>query len=306
MKKILFLLVCYLYLLPSPSLLVAQKLAPPLDTLHVAFWPDYDQPNVLVLITGSLPPDATFPAQVTIPMPANAEVNAVARINSEVGMADTEFEINGDSLTLTTSDPQFRVEYYVPYEDDGDWRSYDFVWNADYDVEELTAEIQQPVDAITLSSEPAAATSVTNPSNGLIYHGLPPQTVEAGTPYEISFRYNSTGTGLTAGQQGPTQEDTLAPPIATGASNAGGINWAYLLVGLLLLLLVVIATWFMATRYAASNNRKPRKSQKPRKPGPRERSSKSNKQVRYCHECGTQAEGDDRFCRSCGTELKRT
>jgi len=282
---------------------MAQTPAPSVDTLHIAFWPDYDKPAVLVLLTGSLPADATYPAEVTIPLPENAEVNAVARMNSEVGMADIDFQVNGDNLTMTTPDPQFRVEYYVPYTDDGGWRTYDFVWNADLDVEEFIAEIQQPSSAISLLTEPPAENSVTNPSDGLIYHGMPPKTVAAGTPYEISFRYNAADSRLTAGTQAPVQESVIAAPDSF-SEQSPGINWTYVLIGVGLLLLVAVVTWFVATKNTGkNNNRKPRKSQKPRKPSPRGRPGNGT-QTQFCHECGTPAEENDRFCRKCGTELK--
>ena len=299
-KKLVILALC-LFLLSFVPLVMAQVPMPSVDALHVSFWPDYDEPAVLVLITGSLPADTRFPAQLTIPVPENADINAVARMSSEVGMADIEYQVDGDRLTLTTPDPQFRVEYYVPYTDDGDWRSYDFVWDSELEIQEFTAEIQQPSSAVSLVTEPPAENSITNPSDGLIYHGMPTQTVLAGTPYELSFRYNATDSGLTAGGQRPVQEDLVVPPVGSN-SQSTGINWLYVLVGVGLLLLVAIITWLVATRYSGKkNNRKPRKSQKPRKPAPR---AQTNKQVRFCHGCGSQAEADDRFCRTCGTELK--
>ncbi|MDX1413717.1 MAG: hypothetical protein R3293_05965 [Candidatus Promineifilaceae bacterium] len=304
----LFLPVLFLsFLLFIPGV-TAQTTAPAIETLHVAFWPDFDEPAVLVLLTGSLPTETTFPAEVTIPLPDGADVNAVARINSEVGMADTEYEINGNTLTLSTPDPQFRVEYYVPYEDDGAWRTYDFIWNSELDVMEFAAEIQQPANASTLLSEPPVATSVTNPSDGLIYHGFSPQSVESGTPVEISFRYNATGTELTAGRREALPE--LENGIESAGSQVGfGINsnWIYIILGLLLLLIVAIVTWIAATRYAGSKGRISRRTQKPRKPAPRKRAANSGSgKARYCHSCGTKAEAGDRYCRSCGTELKST
>ncbi len=203
--KPLILILC-LYLFSFTSSALAQSPIPSIDALHVSFWPDFDEPSVLVLMTGSLAADTTFPAKVSIPIPENADVNAVARMNSEVGMADIEFQVEGDMLTLTTPDPQFRVEYYVPYAEDGGWRSYDFVWNADLDVQAFSAEVQQPANAVSLITEPSPENSITNPSDGLIYHGMPVRTVAAGTPYEMSFRYNATDSSLTAGGQAPVQE----------------------------------------------------------------------------------------------------
>jgi hypothetical protein len=304
LKTKIFLLTLLLYSLFSVTLLKAQTPVSSIDALNIAFWPDYDEPLVLVLITGSLPADAALPAEVTIPLPENADVNAVARINSEVGMADISYQINGNTLTLTTPDPQFRVEYYVPYTDEGGVRTFDFIWQADLDVQELTAEVQQPASAENLSTDPPAVNSVTNPTDGLIYHGISPKVVPAGTPYELGFTYNVLDSRLTADEQAPVPDTAVITPSNTG-NQGSGINWLYVALGLGLLLLVAAVTWFVATRYSGNNsNRKPRKLHKPRKPSPRRRNDAG--QTLFCHQCGTAAEKDDRFCRNCGTELKRS
>ena len=50
-----------------------------IETLILDIWPDYDEPNVLVLMTGTLPANTSLPATVTIPLATGAEINAVAR-----------------------------------------------------------------------------------------------------------------------------------------------------------------------------------------------------------------------------------
>ena len=295
------LLLVLLLALSSASLISAQ--APPtiLDSLYVAFWPDYDDPSVLVLMTGTLPADASYPAEVTIPLPPQAEVNAVARINDDVGMADVTFEIVDDELTFTTPDERFRVEYYAPYADDGEWRNFDFAWNSDLDVQEFTAEIQQPVNATSMSTQPAAANVGTGPSDGLTYHALPSQVIPSGTPYEMSFRYKMTSAGLTAGgspQTGAITSSTTNNTVEASSAN----NWLLILAGVVALLLVVAGTWYLASR--SSGNGKSRRSSKARKPRKRSSKERSAQQAQFCHTCGTQANKEDQFCRNCGTQLK--
>ncbi len=186
----------FILLLPV-SLIVAQEPASTIESLYVAFWPDYDDPSVLVLMTGTLPADAALPAEVSIPLPPGAEINAVARVGEE-GMVDTQYEVVDDVLTLVTPDPRFRVEFYAPYVVDGAQRSFDFAWDADLDVQEFTAEIQQPVNASGLTTQPPAATVGPSPNDGLTYHALPSRPLSAGTRYDVSFRYDMENPGLTA------------------------------------------------------------------------------------------------------------
>jgi ribosomal protein L40E len=287
-------------LLLAVPLTMAQEPASALDSLYVAFWPDYDDPSVLVLMTGTLPADASFPAEVTIPIPPQAEINAVARI-SEEGMADTDYVVEGDTLTLTTPDPRFRVEYYAPYEEDGDSHTFDFTWNADFDVQEFTAEIQQPVNATSLTTQPAAANVDTSPSDGLTYHALPTRALPAGTPFKMSFRYDMADPGLTAGGAAQAAPNT-APSTEEATDASSGIDWLLVVAGVALLGLVIAVTWLVATRNGGKGKaRRSGKSRKPRKPTPKERSALAT----FCHNCGAQAEKGDTFCRKCGTALKQ-
>jgi hypothetical protein len=287
-----------LILLLSFSPLVAQEPASTLESLYLAFWPDYDDPSVLVLMTGTLSADTVLPAEVTIPIPPQAEVNAVARIGVDGSMADTEFAVDGDRLTLVTPDPRFRVEYYVPYAEEGDQRNFDFVWNADLDVQELVAEIQQPLNAAELTTEPAALTVGTSPNDGLTYHALPAQTLSAGTPFSLSFSYVMTDPGLTASAAAPPPAPA-APAEDGGGTALANVNWLLLGAGLVILVLAVVVTWLLANR--SGNNRRSGKSRRPRKPAPKERVVN---QARFCHNCGAGAATGDQFCRSCGTKLK--
>ena len=63
--------------------LSAQQPATVLEFLEVELWPDFDQPALLVLLSGALPADAPLPATITIPLPEAATINAVARIDAQ-------------------------------------------------------------------------------------------------------------------------------------------------------------------------------------------------------------------------------
>lgn len=295
--KFRYLILLIILLLPV-SLTIAQEPASSLESLYVAFWPDYDDPSVLVLMTGTLPASASLPSEVTVPLPPGAEINAVARVGED-GMADTQYQVEGDTLTLITPDPRFRVEFYAPYEVDGEARIFDFAWDADLDVQEFIAEVQQPTNATNLTTQPAPANVGTGPNDGLTYHALPAQSLPAGTPFEMSFRYDMANPGLTAGDGSPQPAPGPAQSTAGPADETSIPNWLYIVAGVALLALVVVVTWLVATR-SSGNKRRSGKSRKPRKPAPKERTA----QAKFCHNCGAQAEKGDVFCRSCGTQLK--
>ncbi|HSM58964.1 MAG TPA: hypothetical protein VK879_22605, partial [Candidatus Sulfomarinibacteraceae bacterium] len=168
-----------------------------LDWLTVDLWPDYDRPQVLVLLTGALPADAPRPATVAVPLPAQATVNAVARISVENQMIDDiEYSVEGDSLSLVTPDARFRVEYYVPYEGDGLQRRFSFRWQSPLRVAEMDVSVQQPRAATALTIQPEPD-SVIEGSDALQYHNLPIREVPAGEPYIVEAQYTMGSDTLT-------------------------------------------------------------------------------------------------------------
>jgi zinc-ribbon domain len=275
------------------SMARAQEPAGDLETLQVSFWPDFDRPSVLVLMDGQLPEGAALPAEVSIPLPSEAQLNAVATI-VDAGMLTIEYQEAGGNVTFLTPQRQFRVEYYAPYEQDGRSRSFDFNWLSDSSVAEFAVQIQQPANASSLTSDPEPSEVSTNQVDGLVYHNLAPRSVAAGTPYNLAFSYVANSDGLTvAVDPAASLPDAGAQ---TAASVEGNNDWMLVAGALGLIVLAVAGTWFVATR------RGDRKSTRPRKPSPQGR--KSQAQV-FCHACGKQAEQGDQFCRQCGTKLKQ-
>lgn len=294
MKKYIGLLLLLLWLqLEPPVSGLAQTPASNLASLEASFWPDYDEPSVLVLLTGTFSAATGLPAEVTIPVPEDATINAVAQA-SESGMTIVDYTLENGLLTLVATQPRFRVEYYAPYRQDGQTRSYVFAWQSSLDVEEFSAEIQQPASASSLRSEPSAVDIFTSPSDGLVYHQLGAQSLPANTPYRLSFSYEMEADELTAA---PTVSDggstnSQAPPPALESS----ANWPLIAAGLGVIGLAIGGTWFVTTRTMS------KQSKRPPKPSPKKTASR--KAEVFCHNCGQPAASNDRFCRHCGTELK--
>ena len=108
--------------------LSAKDQAGSLDFADIELWPDFDRASVLVLLTGALPSDAPLPATVTLPIPEDAEINAVARMDNLGGLfTDIDFDdTQPGQITLNLTEPVFRIEYYIPYRSDGEQRDYSF------------------------------------------------------------------------------------------------------------------------------------------------------------------------------------
>lgn len=298
--------------LAPPHLLLAQTPATTLEQLDIDVWPDYDDPSILVIMSGTLPPDAQLPATVTLPIPDGASINAVARVSSDNRlMSDISYdESDPGQLTLTTPDPRFRVEYYAPYEADGNDRRFTFDWRAGMTVLELIMSVQQPVLASDLTLIPAAA-SVSTRQDGLQYHDLPPQSIPEGESFTLQGAYTLVRPGLTVDlleTQQPGQIDPAPPTSPSASSDSAGaaFNWPVLLAAMGAVLAIGALAWF-ALRDRRSSRRvtKPRPVRRPKaKPASKATAAPATGKAKFCHECGQEASPGDRFCSNCGAALK--
>lgn len=291
-------------ILPSAA---AQTPSAALASLAVELWPDYDRPAVLVLLTGALPASAPLPATVTIPVPPDADINAVARFN-EAGalLSDVDYTVENGLLTMTVPSDRFRVEYYAPYQVDGTTYSYPFDWTADLDIDQMTVVVQQPLAAtdITISPTPSGTA---DRGDGLTYHTLAARPVGAGEPVSVDVAYTVEAPVLSAPSQTLPAETQATAPAATGTSAGDGFNpwWLAAIAGALVL---IGGAWYMGQRQgrSASRARKPQPA-RPAKPKPAAKATPADKgnAAKFCHNCGQPARAADVFCRHCGTPLKK-
>ena len=276
-----------------------------LAVLEVTFWPDFDKPQVLVLMTGTLPSDTEFPTAVTIPLPADAELNAVARVTNEGMFDDIEYTNENGLLTITAPESKFLVEYYQPYEIIGNDHSFTFTWPAsDLSIDQIIPRIQQPAAANTLSTSPPAI-DISPGQFGLTYHEITSQPIAAGEDFSLTFRYPQVEQ-LTVAIMDETEPgnaaDTSAEvgtgvfPLSTTENSIPSWVWVLGVIGLVLV--VAAVTWYLATRNQSTRpNKKPARA----KPASTQKKAAGKK---FCHNCGQALAVNDRFCPNCGTKQK--
>jgi hypothetical protein len=137
----------------------AQQL-PKIERLEVVFWPEFDQPKMLVFYRARLPLDTIFPVTVNLPIPTNAgEPLAVAKWNLDGSLNDqVEWtrQVDGEWATIQvqTDTPGVWLEYYddLTYAD-GE-RSYVYQWPGGVEVEEFAYELQHPPEASEVKITP--------------------------------------------------------------------------------------------------------------------------------------------------------
>lgn len=282
----------------------AQAPAPGISELDVDLWPDYDHPSVLVLMTGQLPADTSLPATVTVPIPEEATVNAVARIEDNELFTIPETDVDQDTpgrLTLTTPNLGFRVEYYLPYEADGENHSFVFEWQANIPVESLFVSVQQPAVASDMNVVPLPDDVITG-ADTLRYHNLQAGAVPAGDSFSVEVDYRLGDNRLTTAVLSDFQP-LVGPDPAPAADDS--FNWPILLAVMGGVLVVAAVGWFILSQRQSRRIVKPRPVRwtPPKSAGPTRPPATAGR-TRYCHECGQPVDQSDNFCRNCGAPVK--
>jgi hypothetical protein len=293
MKPKSFVLLIIFMLMPMAAGF-AQNPVSVIDSLGVEIWPDYDKASVLVLLTGALPENTRLPASVTLPLPETARLNAVARIDGKDGnMIDdilSSTEPPG-TLTFTTPDLRFRVEYYFPYTVDKNQRSFDYSWLAAVTVNNFQLRVQRPTSAGTLNTKPATV-NVVNSADGFDYHTFPARTVPAGQSFSLQVDYIMTAAQLSAASLPSPSTNPQPPALPATPGSGSGINWALAAVVAGGLLIIAALIWQIASRRSPSGIREPVDS-----------GIEKQSRAQFCRNCGEPTDAGDKFCSGCGSEL---
>ncbi len=299
-----------LCLLGLPALTAQAQTAPTLSDLQIEFWPEYDQPSMLVIYHGTLSADTPLPATLTFWYPAKfGQPNAVAYLkapaDTQYTMLDYSTAIEGEDLVITLAPPtpEFRLEYYDTSLDTSTAaRRYQFQSILGYAVQTLILKVQHPLSATGLSTTPAFPETQTG-FDGLTYSGLTRTTVPAGEAIALDLTYTKSNSDLTVSKTNtvPAQVDTptsTAPKvdalligiIVAGVAGAGFIGWG-------------VWGYFRPLEGTSRARRAPRP--RAHSGGMAEAAPTATGESVFCHKCGTRSQPEDEFCRSCGTRLRR-
>ena len=271
-------------------------------------WPEYDDPGLLVILSGDFAGTAAFPQKVAFPVTAGAR-NIQATVNDPAkGLLNQQWQIEGGKLTYTLPLPGFQIEYYVDRPPSGNTREIRHTFEAPYAIESLSIAVQEPACATDFSVTPQPASS-SKGEDGLTYHVITQENLKAGDKLDIVIRYVKTDTGFTAPQLALPAARPLRsprrrrpphrPPRAT-------TNWLpYLLIGLgLAAIFGLAAYWFLQQRQPARPAPGAWKTVQAREPEPAAYRPTVTAGALFCTQCGHALRPDDKFCAQCGTPRK--
>jgi hypothetical protein len=271
------------------------------SAVEIDLWPEFDRPAVLVIEHLTLSSDVVLPAELTVRIPAQATVNAVA--SKEVGGAlvnvDYDQQIQGDwaviSLSVTTRDIQ--IEYYDALIKQGAARHYSYLWPGDYAVDSFAVQFQMPVEASDLQAKPAFPNSSVG-ADGLTYYTSEFGSLAAEQTFTLEVTYQKATDTLSA--------PSLNVQPAENPANATGrvtltqyIPWVLGILGIVLILFGLVAGvlyWQGRWRDSGGVTRQRHALRREKTGEPTE--------VIHCHQCGRRAQPGDLFCRACGTRLR--
>jgi hypothetical protein len=292
-----------------------------LESVVVDVWPEYDQPAVLVIYHVTVAASTSLPATLSLSIPTAAGKPYAVAMQDANGLYDLQYNLTpaGDwtKVTFTTPTPEVRVEFYDPgLARDGSKRSFSFRWPADYTVNNLVVQVQQPAGASGMTFLPDIGDGRQG-NDGLTYFTQVVGEVTAGTAFTLDASYTKTADTLTNTEtfkevQPNAPVDSATPgrvPLFSGISITP-LQLMLLAAGLTLILGGAIWYGIAAGNFgplmrAVGIGRENQSSGRRR----HARAAESDEPdaaggATFCHQCGKKSGPGDAFCRACGTKLK--
>ena len=222
---------------------------PHLDRLEVVIWPEYDQPEALVMLRGHLAQGTPLPAIVPLPMPAEvAAPNAVAQRGPDGTLLVANYTRQegqeGSFILVETNSMEVRLEYYTALPTDGTTRQFTYQWPGGLDLHSTLYEVQQPVGASSFTLDPPQ-TGQQIGGDGLTYYFAELGAKQPTDSFTVSFRYEKPDATLSIASLSPALPSTpqLPPPTTVAtvpAPESGTSIWwvvAPLVIGMGLIIL---------------------------------------------------------------------
>lgn len=303
--RIVLLFIAGIALAASPRAGYGQALTE-IGDLQVAIWPEYDQPQALVIYRVTLPADVELPSTVAVPIPAGVgEPHAVAIRGAGGGLltAPYRLQVEGGWATVfvEANSLDVQIEYYDALQIDGDHREFVFSWPAGFPAASVGYEIQQPLGAEELQVDPPPGQEGVG-ADGLQYAWGDLGPVGTSSSFTIEFSYFKPNDALTAEELEPASPSLIRPEETTGETPDLSQIFPWVMGVLGLLLVGTGAFLYLRGRSAPKGKAAPipRRRKAPREPAAAEGDVGSV----FCHICGNRAGVGDRFCRHCGAHLR--
>lgn len=191
--RINFWLICFILLagLGAPSL--AQE-SSALSELTIRLWPEFDRPEVLVILQGTVDESASLPAVVSLPLPPEVDqpfVVASAETDGpliEVSTFEVQPGEDANWVTFQTEQPNIWLEYYDDLQIEGDRRTYAFQWPGGLEIATASFEVLQPLGVDELEVDPTASPELQE--DGQVHYIGQLGTIAQSDQFQIQLNYD--------------------------------------------------------------------------------------------------------------------
>jgi hypothetical protein len=296
MRKLILILMLGIFVsFPFPA--SAQSSAT-LSSVIVQLWPEYDQPSMLVIVDFQVAASTSLPVTLNFSIPLDANLIAVAAdtgggqfVNSPYDEPTIAGEYQTFNMVIEDNLPH-RFEYYQPLSFNSDERTFSYLWDNGYAVENFKYLFLEPLDVTSSSLDPNFTAQ--EAFSGLNYYEGPAVQLAAGEQYTLNLSYEKTTDTLVSQAQAvqiaePVNEDT---PGRVSLAN----SLPYIIGGLGVIMIAGgLMYYFQWGRRSAGSGKSRRRTHA---------NADSNATSVYCPQCGARAKTSDRFCRTCGARLR--
>ncbi len=294
-----------------------------LQSLLVELWPEYDQPEVLVIYRGELSSEVALPAELTFRLPGYIEeFHAIAveqgggLVNVDPAAIQVRREGEETLLTFPVTSPNFQFEYYDPVilSRQEQERRLAYRFEAPYPINQAIFQIQEPLPTQAFALVPEANRTFDG-QNGIVYRTVEAGSLAAGETFDLSATYRRPTDALTVESlpsAAPEGQSPLDISVVSDTPISPDFNLGYVLIGAgVILLLGTGGYWWWSRRLEAGEARPANRARLRRRPdsGSRSESRASRRAVKaapggFCYRCGTALREDADFCHSCGARRR--
>lgn len=283
------------------ALVAAQETPPVLDTFDMQVWPEYDDPSVLVIATGALGAETSYPQPMRIPLPLGARVHAVAYPEADGNLLTVPWTVESDaagqSVVFEIDQPRFVVEYYADILTPPPSRSFTLDMVIPYEARQASLALRQPSRASNLQTTPEmTAGGLDNLGNPTYELDLGAAAAGQNVPLQVSYTK----------ADGDPSVSGIAVDAAQPAESGDAQNWLPLALGLTAGVLIGAGVLYWVLRRRQTSASRQARRRDARKKGaapahlPPSASAPAAGSDKFCVQCGQKFEGADKFCRNCG------
>jgi hypothetical protein len=303
-----------------PVTVTAQGPGPTLKEANLRLSPEYDDPGLLVILTGTFDNVEAYPRQITLPVPAAARGIQATEQDASGTLINRKWQHTGDQVTYSLeAQPSFQLEYYLDRPPAGNDREIKYSWQAPYAVKDLTLTVQQPARAQSFTVTPKPDSSLVS-ADGLTTFVTKQSNLGAGESVDFVINYTKADAAPSLPRSQPAANTTDGSAVAGNTATSGGAGATtpgpsrqslpiipLVLIGVGMAALVGAAVYWLLERQrslapsvASHGTRRAVTDGKARS----ERVSPapvSDGEARFCRKCGRAFNASDRFCGQCGT-----